>query len=690
VAEKEERFASIPWLPLITLIGLGSGVLLFFPKLTSSRPRGGEPLLARDTFDTQTINARLWQDPLGVAMADREKSQTQVREHSVAGFQRLFIKKCFESSTIDSLNQQSRFEEQVKEVQILAVMIPGGPYVEDVERRLRSRRAVIEGLGVAGYHPEKEHAIGYFCVPWLPLEPNIDTSISKLEQDRSEDERPWFLKNPGIQPARRSWKEPDAAGLVVPYEWCELSNLGAEPKPVSHVLVLWLRDDAFGDAPLARLADLNSWFRLKLFGASENPDIARLPVFKVLGPDSSGSLHTMVKEAKEDLWNNETRECLATTHIYSSQAAAAESRLLDEIPPMGERHTCKNLIEQKVKRLEPDSGFCFERTILPDDRIVETLWQELKYRGVKLDDHIVIVSEEDTYCARALCSTFTTSNINETPLLNLHSYAYLRGIDGRLPSDEKNEKDEKETKGPAESGGNNPSSDLRPTERTEGLNQADDVRRLAQELQKLDRELRDGSGRKQAVRAVGLLGSDVYDKLELLKAFRPMLPEAVFFTNNLDARLAHPDEWNETHNLVVVSARGLSLKDSDPKVQHVAPFRDSGQTALFEATLKATGQIYPGDNATPKSPLIFEIGRNGAKELSVTANESITISERSNLLKRYLPSLACFIAFGSLLLAWICHVSRVNSSTSDAETHAEQINEPRVTHNGHVVGRRQE
>ena len=128
---------------------------------------------------------------------------------------------------------------------------------------------------------------------------------SKLEQDRSEDERPWFLKNRGIQPARRSWKEPDAAGLVVPYEWCEPANFGAEQKPVVVCLVLWLIDDGFRDAPLARFADLISWFRLQLFGASQNSDISPLPVVTVLGPDSSGTLHTMVMEAKTDPWSNE-------------------------------------------------------------------------------------------------------------------------------------------------------------------------------------------------------------------------------------------------------------------------------------------------------------------------------------------------------------------------------------------------
>jgi hypothetical protein len=95
-------------------------------------------------------------------------------------------------------------------------------------------------------------------------------------------------------------------------------------------------------------------------------------------------------------------------------------------------------------------------------------------------------------------------------------------------------------------------SSRRPTDQTEGLNQADDIRRLAQRLREQDRSLRDnGVG---GLKAVGVLGSDVYDKLELLKALRPILPQSTFFTNNLDARLGHPDEWAETHNLVVVSA----------------------------------------------------------------------------------------------------------------------------------------
>jgi len=175
-------------------------------------------------------------------------------------------------------------------------------------------------------------------------------------------------------------------------------------------------------------------------------------------------------------------------------------------------------------------------------------------------------------------------------------------------------------------------------------------------LQDLDRSLRSGDlhGRKsRGLRAIGLLGSDVYDKLELLKALRPMFPEAVFFTNYIDARLAHPDEWKETHDLVVVSARGLSLDGPHKEFQRVAPFRDGGQTALFEATLQAMGQISP--DSTPNRSLVFEIGQNGAKELHLTAEKET--DELFKVFAKYLLHIGCFITFGCLLVTWTWSVS---------------------------------
>ncbi len=41
---------------------------------------------------------------------------------------------------------------------------------------------------------------------------------------------------------------------------------------------------------------------------------------------------------------------------------------------------------------------------------------------------------------------------------------------------------------------------------------------------------------EKGFRAIGILGSDVYDKLLILRALRPRFPDVVFFTNNLDAQ----------------------------------------------------------------------------------------------------------------------------------------------------------
>ena len=180
------------------------------------------------------------------------------------------------------------------------------------------------------------------------------------------------------------------------------------------MLVLWLADDAFRDAPLARLADLISWSRFTIFDRH-----TFLPVFNVLGPDNSGTLYRMILEAYHGVNTSEPPElhaikddalkCLSDTHIYSSQAAVAEKELFRGLPNSDARSSTKQLIEKYVKR---GSRFSFERTNPSDEQIVDILWQEVERRGLKTKakdnppDHIAIISERDNYYARALCSTF--------------------------------------------------------------------------------------------------------------------------------------------------------------------------------------------------------------------------------------------------------------------------------------------
>ena len=90
------------------------------------------------------------------------------------------------------------------------------------------------------------------------------------------------------------------------------------------------------------------------------------------------------------------------------------------------------------------------------------------------------------------------------------------------------------------------------------------------------------------VGAVGVLGTDPYDKLLVMQALHPALPEAIFFTTDLDAVYLHPTEVKRgTKNLVVASAFGLALDETWQG--SILPFRDSYQTGTFLSTQLALG-----------------------------------------------------------------------------------------------------
>jgi hypothetical protein len=89
--------------------------------------------------------------------------------------------------------------------------------------------------------------------------------------------------------------------------------------------------------------------------------------------------------------------------------------------------------------------------------------------------------------------------------------------------------------------------------------------------------------------------------------------------------------------------------------------------------LAATRKIHPDDVQIPDSPLVFEIGQNGAKELHLTGEKDT--NELFNVFQRYLLHIGCFIAFGCLFLVWTWSVSRVASVSSNAKLEAGEIEE---------------
>lgn len=239
--------------------------------------------------------------------------------------------------------------------------------------------------------------------------------------------------------------------------------------------------------------------------------------------------------------------------------------------------------------------------------------KELKLRDIDLSDYsstaLILISESDTSYGRILPDCFaatvasqvsnrgflastnsdmqhreinsrlTNSTRNWFPK-NVESFAYLRGLDGTPASHSAQKQDSKAKR---EDG---LSQDLARTtedyERAQGEAQLDYVRRLADEIDKWQDAFFVYNHCMRPRLAIGVLGSDTYDKLILLEALRGKFKNAVFFATDLDARYLERRQQEFCRNLLIVSAEGL-----EPQFSNAAPFpmpfRDGYQTAVFNA-----------------------------------------------------------------------------------------------------------
>ncbi|MBS0497583.1 MAG: hypothetical protein JSR51_08050 [Proteobacteria bacterium] len=562
------------------------------------------------------------------------------------------------------------------EVKILAVMVPGGPYAEDREMRLRSRYATISALLARGYVPEDADHIGFihfakFC----------KKTINKTGQTQKET--------------------PDICNLpaVMPYEWFS-ANMN-NPETTKHaeyrpgrVLVLWLDNDAFyrAERPLYMIGLLNSLITTayektskidrKPAGTSDAP----LPEinFHVIGPSNSDTLERIYQEVsrlKVDIRNENDYKSLNNSYLFTASATATRDHLIkaQKWNPSYEKANLDWLDKTIV------------RTISTQDKVAHTLLCELALRGVtpyhfknneneikkkcnltdlKFDEsdkpsQIALIGEADTYYAWMLRYSILEQiqkfddPADKTENNNVSFFSYLRGIDGitsqsTLPNQEKGKNQEHKT--------NNPNEKEAKTllERPIGNNQLDYLLGLGANLKQL--EQRNIAEDKGAFKAIGIIGSDVHDKLLILQALRNKFPGVPFFTTDLDARFLHSSEIKWTRNLIVVSPFGLQLKLNTER-SNSPPFRDNFQTSLYiSISLAMTcGQGYwqceksvheppNGENGWTRYPRVFEVGNYEAVNISHTPNSTYVDNQSEKPNQNSFPKLIFLI----LLLSPIC------------------------------------
>lgn len=625
-----------PFVAVSTAVIVLAALGVTFLKVPLQTLRPAQEL--REPAEPERVRSRLWQDPFTTvleyiqsqsktpASSDAKKSDKSLEaiwpcrlEHNDGKLDLLrhlkndvVQKKLFAAD--DPLLKQlyNYLYDRKEKVTVLAVMMPGSPYAEDIEARIRERVAVLSALGRLGYVPEDAEHLNFFRIQ-----------------------------------IKDACQEPRLLSDFIPYEWLQKPSHGHTRK----VLVLWLNEDLFQNHPLFNISKFNEYIHLIDFLVPEQNTPLTLPM-KVIGPASSGILGEMIDEVAK---HPATRVSL---EIYSPAATAPNYWLLPGLVIQRDTNPTLEKIKGEIKKFSEqkgsiclderadilkldqhlgkafgkafqDKGITFHRTTLTDAELADTLVTELENRQVNLlrqkqwyhewlpgwlwkhdhkdkavppgghSDHVVLISEWDTLYGRALPETFLrmvrqrhnqglepgdSAYLRDTDTIDwVHRYSYLRGLDGITHS----AKDKKESR--SRDGGDKDSKDKEKLglEEPVGSSQYDYLRRLADKIYlKHQQLLQSGQG---GIRAVGILGNDFYDKYLVLQALKQRLPEAVYFTTDLDARFLHESYQKYTRNLVVASSFALELP---PDIQGaVPPFRTSYQTAAFYSVLRALGDL---------------------------------------------------------------------------------------------------
>jgi hypothetical protein len=600
---------------IIALAALG---VIIFSKV----PLQGLRPITEIREPSEQVQARLWQDPF-TAVLDYVHSQAKGTGSPEPDICPLFsnqgpqIQEVVKKGALPQ-NVATLLKEGEEKLIVLGVMVFGNRYAEETEFRIRQRVAVLSALGRLGYVPEDAEHLSFL----------------KL-----------YTAN------KPSPKEIQLINLL-PYEWLTKDTGQFKKK----VLLLWLNDDSFQPTPLAKLSCL--------FNYIKSADPTGKLHFKIIGPAGSSNLFNMVNELKYLPGNFQFPERF---ELYSPTATVSNALLLglSEVQKFSSGILPVNMIEKesgrKIRELFRFKRIEFDRTISTDHQLAELLVNELENRQVHLllrnnikaedhdhrkvdkqpqpydgghKDHLALISEWDTLYGRSLpqiISQIIRQKYNEglnpsdpsflppTSLVSwVHRYSYLRGLDGIVPGSREVQESKSAVKGD-----NKGDSEKLRQEEPIGRSQYDYLRRLADTVYELDQQLRHENA---SIRAIGILGSDFYDKYLVLQAFKQRFPEVIFFTTDLDARLLHEVYNNWTRNLVIAS--GFDLKLPTKFQGEVPPFRSSYQTSVFLAVLKA---FCPQENIEIcqdligyklDKPKLFEIGRQGAVDLQAVSYNS--------------------------------------------------------------------
>ena len=609
------------WLP-------GSAIVISLVLSTFALTR--EPFLEQRPFGAQfqaelPIDARLWQDPFDALERYRKKlngnkgTDDRVECNSVIHGKPVVaaVENKTQSPPLPGTATTPPLAQVSKEpTNIMVALVEGGPYADEVEKRRRMRYAILAGFKNARMVPEDEQHIG--CLDLTGELPGTSAINSRVKIPYEI-----FVANPFDPP----------------------TDINEIQLPTARTILFWVKQEYLGSQPLQKLEDIRQILSYEVSNFDGSPLVCNVPlenrVLKVIGPATSTVLRDMYHEEflGVEKPNIEIYSPLATADRDmlrrgfdtsssgkgSQQQAPRTKETMKLLRTVSDDRTMTDLLlnELKLRRVDPVAGLqCTPGAAMRVGRDCDNARRPRANR-------IALISEWDSFYSRALIESFKTQ-VAEGARMTLEKdkvdewvlrFSYLRGLDGRLP-----EEAASGDKPPAKDDRKDGQPNLSPQEKSDGNSQLDYLRRLADHIVDED-ELYRRKG-EPGIGAIGVLGYDAYDKLLVLQAVKARMPNKVYFSTDLDARMLQSGQAQTTRNLVVAAPYGLTLTRA--LQQDVPPFRDSLQSAVFIAVL--TAQAPPSFEAKRVkfdytksgllSPGIYEVGIRGFIPLANSLSDS--------------------------------------------------------------------
>ena len=642
----------LPNFAILLLVAMG----LFGNRdaLISARPTSSAA-----TREFKYMRVRSWEDPLTIPRPSGGAAGVVMDENGCTNH----ITRTLNRAKLEmaKFRAERGYTPKPLQVLVLPVLLPNDARDDEGEIRLRIRYAVSAALGRAQYVAMRNDrmVVGNLS---LPIEKNSSRTADLTVRAEFFELRHIVADNVVMKPHPHYWAgdvhdagatHPDSAPLIFerPYDlvsviWLDESQLSWQPTPLAQI------EEAAG-----RLFCEVQGYDLKVIGPNDSDllagwltlDGSEVPLDPpeprrvLLSPRATASdavlkisISTDPELAGKDLSMKEGNWSLERTIATDDvlvRALIRELQLRAALPADKERALAATAASSSspAPKLNPIMAFIA--------RIGAALTRPVRAL-LPGQPHIAIIAEWNTLYARSMARTFSavlqpggagspslsvqrmdwslTPRSRSTGGSYVHEFSYLRGLDGALGSGDRsgeNARDERRDGG-AEPGRALALRGAQGLNTAAGTSQLDYLRRLEAELHQLDRRLRLKGDR---LSAIGILGSDVYDKLLILRALKKSFPQAIFFTTDIDANYLDRNEAEFARNLVIASAHGL--KTSGALQYGVPPFRDSYQTALYLTTLRALGLNHVGRE--PFSP---------AQPAALVAEVGVT---RLNLLARY-------------------------------------------------------